>query len=36
VLAADDVVNLVGEASVIFMDETVLATLPRPLGHFGS
>ena len=36
VLAADDVVNLVRETSVIFMDETELAAPPRPLGHFGS
>jgi hypothetical protein len=36
VLTAEDVVNLVREAGVVFMDEAILATLTRPLGHLGS
>ena len=35
-LAAEDVVNLVRETDVIFMDEAILATLTCPLGHRGS
>ena len=35
-LAAEDVVNLVRETSVLFVDEAILAALARSPGHFGS
>ncbi len=35
-LVADDMVNLVREAGVVFMDEAVLATLTGPPGYLGS
>ena len=35
-LAAEDVVNLVREARVVFVDQAILAAFARPLGHLGS
>jgi hypothetical protein len=32
--AADDMVNLVRETGVLFVDEAVFATMPRALSHF--
>jgi hypothetical protein len=35
-LATDDVVDLVREAGVVFMDEAILTTLTRPPSYLGS
>ena len=35
-LATDDVVDLVGEARVVLMDEAILATLARAPSHLSS
>src|SRR5271165_2057565 len=34
--AADDVVNLVGEPRVLFVDKTVFASVDRATSHFGA
>jgi hypothetical protein len=36
VLAAYDVIDLVSEASVVFVNAAILATMSSPAGHFGA
>lgn len=36
VLAADDMIDLVAKPHVVFVDETILATISSPTGYFGA